>query len=1045
MGNNMVRWLVGWLLLVLCVENRAANSQDYAKLKTAYKSMLDDEINLHAHAHKQQQPQPDDPNSPTTSVGSCSAKSECVTMFGQQYDTETTTSISIEATSNHLQNGTLPTQMARLTNLVFMRVTRFIVGTIPSEIGLLPRLEVLALHSSFMNGSIPSELGQIKTLKLIALASSSLSGTIPIQITHLPALRSLSIMEGQIYGTIPPEIARLPLNHLQLLEMKLSGPIPSELGTTSSLFRLSLFSNNLTGNIPSQLGMLPFLERLHLGENSLSGPIPSQIGQLPNLVDLVLNQNKNIAGEIPTQLGRLSTAYYLGLAQCSIEGTIPSELLQLTEINRLPLYSNYLSGTISTQLNRMTNLFFLPRLHVSHLPTGSQSSSASCSGLGQNLLTGTIPSELAVLEDLSQLLLGDNELTGQIPSQLGLLPVLAVLSLRNNRLHGIIPSQLALVTSLFQLDLSSNRLRGTIPKLPTTLMSVALQHNRLVGQIPSQISLLTNLTMLGLFGNFLSGSVPTLHQPYSSLILLHDNYLSCPLPRHAFTEDTLEVGPRQTLVALGNAFPLDGWNHVSADWLYFWDAKSTHLFVEYPGPWIRLLILVSAVVVVSGMCLCVGQCVGGVRWVTKFDLLWIDCCKLSVGLMCFGVVHMVLLVAAGSLHTCADPLAQVTLAEALRGKWMSGLVVCAVVHAVLSVMALRWLIHRHSPKKGDSILLLPRAPEEWSEQSEEWSKNPRWRTVLFGALWVMCMCALNVPILVDFMAASFPTNNSLGLGSEAVQVLRWSMSPLLVLISEGIIPVLSDFLLTHYYSERVQSSGAFRLAKDQKCFELILASQLLVLVGAPMLSQILVHDRCLRLTRWFWDPCRSSIFNIEKQIGFDTLIVLTQADVCDVGRFHMTEAAACARAVVATTSKLNVFKVVTQALLMLLRNLIVFGPKIHKLPHQWKGKGRLYRWMCWMIPKTVSKDAMTRSVVSWITMAFVFGGVAPLVWEAVFIGLCSSMLTLWLLSGVQRSRGVDTISIGSMPLRVPWALVATGVAIQFVLGIWYFVAVGFFE
>ena len=55
---------------------------------------------------------------------------------------------------------------------------------------------------------------------------------------------------------------------------KLSGPIPSSIGSLSHLKVLVLNYNQLSGPIPSSIGSLSQLEKLDLNKNRLSGPIP---------------------------------------------------------------------------------------------------------------------------------------------------------------------------------------------------------------------------------------------------------------------------------------------------------------------------------------------------------------------------------------------------------------------------------------------------------------------------------------------------------------------------------------------------------------------------------------------------------------------------------------------------------------------------------------------------------------------------------------------------------------------------------------------------
>ncbi|KAK1290203.1 putative LRR receptor-like serine/threonine-protein kinase [Acorus calamus] len=81
-------------------------------------------------------------------------------------------------------------------------------------------------------------------------------------------------------------------------------------------------------------------------------------------------------------------------------------------------------------------------------------------------LNGTIPSQLKLVEGLTELWLNDNSLAGSIPDMSNL-KYLTILHLENNRLTGQLPSYLGDMPNLRELYVQNNNLSGGIP--PTLL------------------------------------------------------------------------------------------------------------------------------------------------------------------------------------------------------------------------------------------------------------------------------------------------------------------------------------------------------------------------------------------------------------------------------------------------------------------------------------------------------------------------------------------------------------------------------------------------
>ena len=103
-------------------------------------------------------------------------------------------------------------------------------------------------------------------------------------------------------------------------------------------------------------------------------------------------------------------------------GEIPSSLGNLSNLERLTLWSNQLTGTIPSSLGNLSNLEWLY--------------------LNGNQLAGEIPSSLGNLSNLTDLGLNGNQLAGEIPSSLGNLSNLERLYLAGNQLTGCVPAAL---------------------------------------------------------------------------------------------------------------------------------------------------------------------------------------------------------------------------------------------------------------------------------------------------------------------------------------------------------------------------------------------------------------------------------------------------------------------------------------------------------------------------------------------------------------------------------------------------------------------------
>jgi len=413
--------------------------------------------------------------------------------------------------------------------------------------GVLTRID---LRSMNLTGSLPSEIGDLVDLTFLYLGDNKLTGVIPPELSKLKNLTHLHLSENQLTGVIPLELSKLKnLTELYLSINQLTGPIPLELTNLENLWALSLFDNLLTGPILPEIDKLKNLRYLHVGGPQMTGPIPVELLTLERLISLLVSDIPPDQADLSV-IRKLTWIERLDLRRAlSSLGEISSELYDMTNLKKLTVIGNQLSGTIPPELGNLVNLESLD--------------------LSRNELVGEIPPELDNLVNLESLDLSFNQLTGEIPTELANLVNLEFLVLGRNQLTGSIPPELGRLRNVDGLFLGFNALTGTIPPElgnlnlgevpwnPRLESTINLAGNQLTGAIPPELGNLVHLQILRLDGNNLTHTIPSTFGDLTNLtrLMLNNNQLTGALPKSLTQIKTLrylEYGTNSGLCSPSN-------------------------------------------------------------------------------------------------------------------------------------------------------------------------------------------------------------------------------------------------------------------------------------------------------------------------------------------------------------------------------------------------------------------------------------------------------------------------------------------------------------
>ncbi|PON67203.1 Tyrosine-protein kinase [Trema orientale] len=172
-----------------------------------------------------------------------------------------------------------------------------ILGSVPSDLGMIENLQRLDLSNNFLNGSLPKSLFEASELEFLDLSNNLIGGELPeVMPMQLTNLRALNLSDNALAGKIPSNLGSLPnLTFVSLKNNYLSGVLPSGLRTMEAL---DLSSNLINGSLRSDFGGNS-LRYLNVSYNNLTGTIPPDFAEkIPGNATLDISYN-NLTGPVP--------------------------------------------------------------------------------------------------------------------------------------------------------------------------------------------------------------------------------------------------------------------------------------------------------------------------------------------------------------------------------------------------------------------------------------------------------------------------------------------------------------------------------------------------------------------------------------------------------------------------------------------------------------------------------------------------------------------------------------------------------------------------
>ncbi|XP_050213687.1 uncharacterized protein At4g06744-like isoform X3 [Mercurialis annua] len=175
---------------------------------------------------------------------------------------------------------------------LFHANSNFFSGTISPNISNLIYLYELDISNNLFTGPFPTAILGMNGLTFLDIRFNFFSGSIPPQL-FAQELDALFLNNNNFMTSLPENIENTHILYLTLANNKFTGPIPRSIFKAFvSLTEVLLLNNKLTGCLPYEIGLLKEAIVFDAGNNQLNGPLPLALACLEKVEQL------NFAGNL---------------------------------------------------------------------------------------------------------------------------------------------------------------------------------------------------------------------------------------------------------------------------------------------------------------------------------------------------------------------------------------------------------------------------------------------------------------------------------------------------------------------------------------------------------------------------------------------------------------------------------------------------------------------------------------------------------------------------------------------------------------------------